>query len=115
MTGVIEEKSNRVVELAISAMPAWHLLAGKLLGVGSAGLTQFLVWVGSMTLISLFGGPVLAAGEIPMPEITPLILVSFVVFFLLGYFLYAALYAAIGSAVNTIQEAQSLAFPRWPR
>jgi ABC-2 type transport system permease protein len=111
MTGVIEEKSNRVVELAISAMPAWHLLAGKLLGVGSAGLTQFLVWVVSMALISLFGGPVLAAGEIPMPEITPLLLVSFVVFFLLGYFLYAALYAAIGSAVNTIQEAQSLAFP----
>lgn len=111
MTGVIEEKSNRVVELAISAMPAWHLLAGKLLGVGGAGLTQFLVWVGSMALISLFGGPILAAGEIPMPEITPLILVSFVVFFLLGYFLYASLYAAIGSAVNTIQEAQSLAFP----
>jgi ABC-2 type transport system permease protein len=111
MTGVIEEKSNRVVELAISAMPAWHLLAGKLLGVGSAGLTQFLVWAASMALISLFGGPVLAAGEIPMPEITPLMLVSFVVFFLLGYFLYAALYAAVGSAVNTIQEAQSLAFP----
>src|SRR5207244_5905248 len=36
MTGVIEEKSNRVVELAVSAMPAWHLLAGKLIGVGSA-------------------------------------------------------------------------------
>jgi len=111
MTGVIEEKSSRVVELAVSAMPAWNLLAGKLLGVGCAGLTQFLVWVGSMGLISLFGGPMLAASELPMPEITPLILVSFVVFFLLGYFLYASLYAAIGSAVNTIQEAQSLAFP----
>jgi ABC-2 type transport system permease protein len=111
MTGVIEEKSSRVVEMAVSSMPAWHLLAGKLLGVGSAGLTQFLVWVASMALISLFGGPMLAASELPMPEITPLILVSFVVFFLLGYFLYASLYAAIGSAVNTIQEAQSLAFP----
>lgn len=111
MTGVIEEKSNRVVEIAVSAMPSWHLLAGKLIGVGSAGLTQFLVWVGSMAMISMFGGPVLAASEVPMPEITPLILVSFVVFFLLGYFLYASLYAAIGSAVNTIQEAQSLAFP----
>jgi ABC-2 type transport system permease protein len=46
-----------------------------------------------------------------MPEITPLILVSFPVFFLLGYFLYAAIYAAIGAAVNTVQEAQSLVFP----
>ena len=111
MTGVIEEKSNRVVELAISAMPSWHLLAGKLLGVGGAGLTQLLVWVASMALVSLLGGPAVAAGEVPMPEITPLILTSFVVYFLLGYFLYASMYAAIGAAVNTIQEAQSLAFP----
>src|SRR5262245_65851632 len=53
----------------------------------------------------------MAAGDIPMPECTPLILISFVVYFLLGFFLYASMYAAIGAAVNTIQEAQSLAFP----
>lgn len=111
MTGVIEEKSNRVVELTVSAMPPWHLFAGKLLGVGGAGLTQLTVWVVSMALVSVFGAPMLASGEIPMPEITPLILVSFPVFFLLGFFLYAALYAAIGAAVNTIQEAQNLVFP----
>lgn len=111
MTGIIEEKASRVVELTVSAMPPWQLLAGKLLGVGSAGLTQLLVWVISMALLSAFGGPALAASEIPMPEITPLILASFIVFFLLGYFLYASLYAAIGAAVNTIQEAQSLVFP----
>mgnify|MGYP003693944751 CR=1 FL=1 len=46
-----------------------------------------------------------------MPEVSPLLMVSFVVFFLLGYFLYGALYAGVGSAVNTQQEAQSLAFP----
>ena len=46
-----------------------------------------------------------------MPEITPLMLVSFVLFFLLGFLFYAALYAAIGAAVNTVQEAQSLVFP----
>jgi ABC-2 type transport system permease protein len=51
------------------------------------------------------------AGSIPMPEVTPLMLVSFVLFFLLGYFFYAALYASIGAAVNTVQEAQSLVFP----
>jgi ABC-2 type transport system permease protein len=111
MTGVIEEKSNRVVELVVSSMSPWQLLSGKLLGVGGAGLTQLLVWVLSMALISVFGGPALASGDVPMPEITPLILVSFPVFFLLGYFLYAAIYAAIGAAVNTVQEAQSLVFP----
>ncbi len=46
-----------------------------------------------------------------MPEVTPLMLVSFVLFFVLGFLFYAALYAAIGAAVNTVQEAQSLAFP----
>jgi ABC-2 type transport system permease protein len=111
MTGVIEEKANRVVELTISAMPPLQLFAGKLLGVGSAGLTQLGVWVVSISLVSLFGTPMLAASDMPMPEITPLILFSFPVFFLLGYFLYAAMYAAIGAAVNTIQEAQNLVFP----
>ena len=111
MTGVIEEKSNRVVEMTVSAMSAWHLFLGKLLGVGGAGLTQLAAWVGSAALVSFFGAPMLASSEIPMPEVTWLILVSFPVFFLLGYFLYASLYAAIGAAVNTIQEAQNLVFP----
>ena len=65
--------------------------------------------------MSLFGVSVVAAGaragSFTMPEITPLMLVSFVLFFLLGFLFYAALYAAIGAAVNTVQEAQSLAFP----
>ena len=46
-----------------------------------------------------------------MPEITPLMLVSFVLFFLLGFLFYAALYASIGAAVNTVQEAQNFVFP----
>jgi ABC-2 type transport system permease protein len=46
-----------------------------------------------------------------MPEISPLLVVSFVVAFLLGYFLYASLYAAIGATVNSAQEAQTLVFP----
>ena len=81
------------------------LLAGKLLGVASAGLTQFLVWSVSLFGVSVFAaGPL--AGTFTMPEITPLMLVSFVLFFVLGFLFYAALYAAIGSAVNTVQEAQ---------
>jgi ABC-2 type transport system permease protein len=46
-----------------------------------------------------------------MPEVPPLVLVSFVLFFLLGFLFYATLYAAIGAAVNTVQEAQNLVFP----
>jgi len=110
MTSVIEEKTNRVVEVMAAGVSPTTLLAGKLLGVGGAGLTQFLVWA-----LSLFGVSVFAAGaalgSFSMPEITPVMLVSFVLFFLLGFLFYAALYASIGAAVNTVQEAQSLAFP----
>jgi len=51
-------------------------------------------------------------GEVgALPELSPLLLVAFVLFFLLGYFLYGSMYASIGAAVNTTQEAQSLVFP----
>lgn len=110
MAGVIEEKSSRVIEVLAAGVPPTQLLAGKLLGVGAAGLTQFLVWSLSLLVISLVAaGPM--PGNIPMPEISPLILFSFVAFFLLGFALYASLYAAIGAAVNTIQEAQQFVFP----
>jgi ABC-2 type transport system permease protein len=110
MAGVIEEKSSRVIEVLAAGVPPTQLLAGKLLGVGAAGLTQFLVWSLSLLGISLVAaGPM--PGNIPMPEISPLILFSFVAFFLLGFALYASLYAAIGAAVNTIQEAQQFVFP----
>jgi ABC-2 type transport system permease protein len=110
MTSTIEEKTSRVVEVLGSGIGSSTPLAGKLLGVGGAGLTQFLIWALSLFGVSLaMAGPF--AGSLPMPEVTPLMLVSFVLFFLLGFLFYAALYAAIGSAVNTVQEAQNFVFP----
>jgi ABC-2 type transport system permease protein len=111
MTGVIEEKTSRVVEMAVSAMSPWDLLFGKLIGVGAAGLTQLAVWVASLAAFAAFGGSMMPAGEGQMPEVTPLLLASFLIYFLLGYFLYGSMYAAIGASVNTVQEAQNLAFP----
>jgi ABC-2 type transport system permease protein len=110
MTSVIEEKSSRVVEVLASGLPSTQLLWGKLLGVGGAGMTQFLVWAVSLALVSLMAaGP--AAGSFKVPELPPLVLGSFVLFFLLGFLFYASLYAAIGAAVNTVQEAQNFVFP----
>jgi ABC-2 type transport system permease protein len=110
MTSVIEEKTSRVVEVMASGVSATTLMAGKLVGVGGAGLTQFLVWSVSLLAVSLAtAGPI--AGGLAMPEITPFMLLSFVLFFLLGFFFYAALYAAIGAAVNTVQEAQNFVWP----
>jgi ABC-2 type transport system permease protein len=110
MTGVIEEKGSRVIEVLASGVPATQLLAGKLLGIGAAGLTQLAVWTASLAALSL--APLQAGPDaLSMPDIPPLVLVSFVLFFLLGFLLFAALYAAIGSAVNTVQEAQNFVFP----
>jgi ABC-2 type transport system permease protein len=109
LNGVIEEKANRVVEVIVSSLPVWVLFLGKLLGVGAAGLTQFAVWAGCLLVLSLFGGA--AAGSTAWPEVSALLVGSFVVCFGLGFFLYGAVYAAVGAAVNTQQEAQSLAFP----
>jgi ABC-2 type transport system permease protein len=110
MTSIIEEKTSRVIEVVASGVPPTQLLAGKLLGVGAAGLTQFLVWSVSLSVVSLAAaGPMLA--RLPLPDLSPLVLVSFVVFFLLGFAFYASLYASVGSAVNTVQEAQQFMFP----
>jgi len=109
LSSVIEEKTSRVVEVMAAGVPSTTLLLGKLVGVGAAGLTQFLVWAVSLFLVSLASAG--AISGLALPEITPLMLVSFVVFYLLGYFFYSALYAAIGSSVNTVQEAQGLVFP----
>lgn len=109
LTSVIEEKTSRVVEVMAAGVPSTTLLLGKLLGVGGAGLTQFLAWSLSLFVVSL--ASVGSFGSFTMPEITPLMLVSFVTFFLLGFFFYASLYAAIGASVNTVQEAQGLVFP----
>ncbi len=110
MTGVIEEKSSRVIEVLASGVPATQLLAGKLLGIGAAGFTQLVVWTASLAALSL-GPAATGAGFFSMPDLRPFVLVSFMLFYLLGFLLYAALYAAIGAAVNTVQEAQNFVFP----
>jgi ABC-2 type transport system permease protein len=110
MNGVIEEKTSRVVEVVVSSLSSSQLFAGKLLGVGAAGLTQFVIWAACLAAINTLGAGGLGVVR-ALPELSPPLLVAFVLFFLLGYFLYGSMYASIGAAVNTTQEAQSLVFP----
>lgn len=111
MTGVIEEKSNRVVEVIVSSTTPRNLLFGKLVGVGGAGLLQFGIWILALVGVSAASGSFAFLSGVDLPEINPVLIAAFPIFFLLGFFLYASLYAAIGSAVNTIQEAQNFIFP----
>jgi len=110
MRSIIEEKSSRVLEVLLSSLTAKHLLAGKIIGVGAVGLTQFLIWLiiaGAFAVLGLTASnSVLSNVHIPMMG-----LIAFGVFFILGYFLYSTMYAALGAMVNSDQEAQQVQWP----
>jgi ABC-2 type transport system permease protein len=110
---VVEEKETRLAEILFSSARPFELLAGKLVGVGLAGLTQLAIWVGS--LVALFVVMAAQADMAPvmqnMPNITPLMILYFFIFFLVGYFIYASIFAVIGAMVTTVQEGGQFAFP----
>jgi ABC-2 type transport system permease protein len=111
MRGVIEEKQSRIVEVVVSSVRPFHMLMGKVVGIGLVGLTQYLIWVGSAALLMAFGVSLLASRGVTLPPISAGLLVSFIVFFVLGYFLFATIYAMVGSLVTTEEDAQGIQFP----
>jgi ABC-2 type transport system permease protein len=114
---VLEEKTTRVIEMVVSSVKPFQLMAGKILGVGSAGLLQFSLWAGFMLLASSYRVKIGEAFGLDPSQLTGLpslpysVLVFYVVFFILGYLLFSTLYAAIGAMVNSDQEAQQLSMP----
>lgn len=103
---VVEEKTSRVVELLLSAVQPWQLMAGKVLGVGVLGLTQiFLVTlVGAIVAFSL--------GVLSLPILSGIGVLSFgIVWYLLGFFLFASLFAAIGALVSRQEDVGSAVSP----
>ena len=113
LRGVIEEKSNRIVEIVISSVRPTELMLGKVIGIGLVGLTQYAIWsVLAMNLALLSGSGIAAAlgfANASIPTVPMSTLAYFVLFFLLGYFFYASIYTAIGAPFNSDQEAQQLA------
>jgi ABC-2 type transport system permease protein len=113
MGAVVEEKETRLAEILFSSARPFELMMGKLVGVGLAALTQLSIWLASAAvligLIAAQGGMSEVVGSVP--TITPLMVVSFLVFFLLGFFIYASIFALIGSMVTSVQEGGQFAFP----
>jgi ABC-2 type transport system permease protein len=117
-TSVASEKSSRVMELLISTATPRQLLVGKVVGVGAAGLTQYLAIVlpaaGALLLQDRIAAFFLGAGtdaSVPLAGPNPAILLAFGVLFLLGFLLYAFIYAAAGSLVSRPEDIQQLALP----
>jgi ABC-2 type transport system permease protein len=116
MRGVIEDKTSRVVEVLLSSAKPHQIMAGKILGIGAAGLIQITVWGVCLLLASTYGLAMAkqfapAVQKIPLPSISIWVILGFILFFLLGFFLYAGLYAALGSLGNSESEMQNLQYP----
>jgi ABC-2 type transport system permease protein len=140
MRGVMEEKTNRIAEVMISSVKPFQLMMGKIVGIGAVGLTQFLIWIILIGILSSVFGSFLSPetmqqvqdaqqGAGAMQQARPsggmaaiisnlatvnwfVVIGCFLFYFLGGYLFYASLFAAVGSAVNEdSQDAQSLSFP----
>jgi ABC-2 type transport system permease protein len=132
MRGVIEEKTNRIVEVITSSVKPIELLSGKMAGVGALAITQFAIWLVALFGLTSIAGPIAASmmsdqsaqmeamgapdqAEIPafldIPTIETSLIVYFIVFFILGYILYSSLFAAIGSAADSETDTQQLMMP----
>ena len=105
LTGVVQEKSNRVAEVLLARMPAREVLAGKVLGIGAVGLAQF-------ALVAVTAGiTVQVTNQADAPNIPGDVLAWTVVWFVLGYLLYSVVYAALGATTSRIEDAQSAIAP----
>lgn len=104
-SGVIEEKTSRVIELLLSTIRPAQLLAGKVLGIGLVGLVQLLATVVVGVAI------VVGSGEIDLPSSTASTAVLVAVYFVLGYALYACAFAVAGSIVSSQEDTQSTTTP----
>lgn len=139
MRGVMEEKMNRIAEVIISSVRPFQLMSGKILGIAAVGLTQLVIWLVLILILTTISssflsldslqnaqaaGNALAAGdsssmmnfinakETFLSANWALIIPCFLFYFLGGYLFYAALFAAVGSIVNEDpQEAQALMLP----
>jgi ABC-2 type transport system permease protein len=138
MRSVIEEKTNRIIEIIISSVKPFQLMIGKIVGTSLAGILQFVIWaiigLGLMFAASAFFGVNVGPTARISPEMMqaaqhelsgsaqmyiaelwnlPIasILIGFVIYFIGGYFLYSSFYAAIGAAVDNQTDSQQFLLP----
>jgi ABC-2 type transport system permease protein len=108
MRSVMEEKSSRITEVLMCAASAQELMAGKILGTGSVGLTQIGLW---LTMVGVgVSRSLYLRTAMNVLDVGPSLIIYFVVFYTLGYLLYSAIFAGVGAIFNSIDEAQQWNF-----
>lgn len=123
LNSVIEEKSNRLIEVLLSSVTPTQFMMGKLMGIAAVGLVMLGAWLGSLFAVGFWqtrsAAATAAAGsgisEVPQAVMQVLqgtwLLPAFIFYFICGYILYAAVFLTIGSLCNTIKEAQNFMGP----
>nr|MBN2277942.1 ABC transporter permease [candidate division Zixibacteria bacterium] len=111
MRAVIEEKNSRIIEVLVSSISPFQLMAGKIIGMGLASLTQLGIWILIGAVIYNFKGTLNINADISGVIFNPVLIVYFVIYLILGYLLFSTLFAFIGSIVNSDKEAQNFIFP----
>lgn len=123
MQGVVEEKSNRIVEVMISSVKPFDLMMGKIIGIGLTGITQLFIWFGIFAIIlgaksTLFAEADMAGLSSQIASIEMLfsinwveIIIYFLLLFIGGYLIYASLFAMFGAAVDNAQDTQQFVMP----
>lgn len=106
MAGVIEEKSNHIMEILITSITPYQLLSGKLLGLGALGLIQILIWIAVGLVGATFGGNIEFLSGIILPFDFVIVVL---IYFILTYFLSSSLLAGIGAVVGSEQESRTIA------
>lgn len=111
LQGVSKEKTSRIVEIIISSITPRQLLVGKIVGFGALGLTQVLIWFGSLFILGLAATTVFGlSGDTPLDSLLgrPEVFVLAVVYYVLGFLLYAVIIGSVGSLGTSMQESQQL-------
>jgi ABC-2 type transport system permease protein len=103
MNGIVEERSNRIMEILVTSVTPMQMLLGKILGLGALGLTQLVVWGGAGAILIGLGQtlPFLKGVVFPLDMVA-----VFVVYFILSYFLLASLMAGLGAVAGSEQESR---------
>ena len=105
---IIEEKTSRIFEVMLATVRPEAMMAGKIIGVGSVGLTQVGIWLSAALLLAGASVAVHLGGDTVHVSLTGEQVVFFFVYFILGYLFYASIAAALGAMTNSEQELQQL-------
>ena len=118
-TGVAEEKGSRIMEILVNAATPFQLMAGKIVGIGAAGISQMALFVAVGIATLLLQNPLKAAllgtnsggFNLNITGVTITLLLLLLVYFILGFLLYATLFAAMGALVKRQDEVQNAVQP----